>query len=195
MLIHDLSPVFARNARAWSIKSMTALAWVFIGIGSNLGDPPEQITRAMQKLATLSQVHPLMSSLWGSRPVDCPVGSPDFVNAVLGLRSDTSWDPATLLTRLQDLEASFGERDRSVVNSPRYLDLDLLLWGAGRFDLPGLVIPHPRARERSFVMQPLAEIVPNLKWPGAELTVSQLAEGLGMNGLWRLGRVDSTGNQ
>jgi 2-amino-4-hydroxy-6-hydroxymethyldihydropteridine diphosphokinase len=165
---------------------MNALVWVFIGLGSNLGKPAEQITSAMQTLSNFSHGRPLMSSLWISRPVDCPQGSPDFVNAVLGLRSDPNWDPSMLLTRLLALEASFGERDRSLINSPRYLDLDLLLWGEECFDLPGLVIPHPRATERSFVMQPLAEIAPDLKWPGIELTVSELVERLGKNGLWRL---------
>jgi 2-amino-4-hydroxy-6-hydroxymethyldihydropteridine diphosphokinase len=97
------------------------------------------------------------SSLYRSAPVDAD--GPDYVNAVVELR--TGQAPLDLLRSLQAIEARFG-RERPYHHAPRTLDLDLLLYGERRIDMPELAVPHPRWRERAFVLVPLAEIAPEV---------------------------------
>ena len=116
----------------------------------------------------------LKSSLWQTSPVNCPPGSPPFVNAVVGLAPRTGETPETLLGKLRSLEKEFGHRPRKVLNEPRPLDLDLIVFGPETRDTPELVLPHPRAHLRRFVLQPLGEIAPDLVLPGQGKTVAQL---------------------
>jgi 2-amino-4-hydroxy-6-hydroxymethyldihydropteridine diphosphokinase len=128
----------------------------YVGIGGNLGDARATVERAIEALAQLPGSRRVAcSSLYGSAPVDA--GGPDYVNAVAALET-TLMAPA-LLVALQRIEQAEG-RERPYRNAPRTLDLDLLLYGDGRIDSPGLVVPHPRIQERAFVLQPLAEIAP-----------------------------------
>jgi 2-amino-4-hydroxy-6-hydroxymethyldihydropteridine diphosphokinase len=152
--------------------------WVFVALGSNLGDSAEMIRRAFARLQTLSDYPLLRSSLWRSAPVDCPPGSPPFVNAVAGLHPRPDETPQTLLHRLQVLEAEFGRRRGKIPNEPRRLDLDLIAFGARTADLPELVLPHPRAHRRRFVLQPLAEIAPEFILPGQTKSVAELLRSL-----------------
>jgi len=138
----------------------------FVALGSNLGDSAEIIRRAFDRLQTLSTKPLLRSSLWRTTPVDCPPGSPPFVNAVAGLRPRAEETPQSLLRRLQVLEAEFGRRRGNMPNEARLLDLDLIAFGARTVSRPGLVLPHPRAHLRRFVLQPLAEIAPDFVLPG-----------------------------
>jgi 2-amino-4-hydroxy-6-hydroxymethyldihydropteridine diphosphokinase len=138
----------------------------FVALGSNLGDSVEIIRRAFVRLQMLSDAPLLRSSLWRSAPVDCPDGSPPFVNAMAGLRPQADETPQSLLHRLQVLEAEFGRRRGKIPNEPRLLDLDLIAFGARTVNLPELVLPHPRAHLRRFVLQPLAEIAPDFVLPG-----------------------------
>jgi 2-amino-4-hydroxy-6-hydroxymethyldihydropteridine diphosphokinase len=138
----------------------------FVALGSNLGDSAEIVRRAFGRLQTLSDAPLLRSSLWRSTPVDCPPGSPPFVNAVAAFRPRADESPQSLLSQLQVLEAEFGRRRRHMPNEPRLLDLDLIAFGACTVNRPELVLPHPRAHLRRFVLQPLAEIAPEFVLPG-----------------------------
>ena len=151
----------------------------YIALGSNLGDPAVTVQRAMERLEKLSARALVRSTLWRSQPVDCPPGSPDFVNAVVGLAPRRGETPETLLAKLRSLEKEFGRAPKQVLNEPRPLDLDLLAWGEKRRRGATLTLPHPRAHRRKFVLQPLAEIAPDLVLPGQTETVFQLLAGLG----------------
>jgi 2-amino-4-hydroxy-6-hydroxymethyldihydropteridine diphosphokinase len=150
----------------------------YIALGSNVGDSPSILRRAMDQLEAVSRRPMLRSSLWQTTPVDCPPGSPTFVNAVIALHplpDENSW---SLLTKMLLLEKDFGRRPKQVLNEPRRLDLDLISYGDEISARPELVLPHPRAHERRFVLQPLNEIAPNLVLPGRRRTVAQLLTAL-----------------
>ena len=146
----------------------------FIALGSNLGDPKQNVLRAMDRLQDLSEFPLFRSSLWQSTPVDCPPGSPRFINAVVGLLPRASATPERLLDQLQSLEQEFGRRPKTVLNEPRPLDLDLISFRQELRDSERLTLPHPRAHLRRFVLQPLSEIAADLVLPGQVLSVRQL---------------------
>lgn len=149
-----------------------------ISLGSNLGDSARLLRAAVQRLARLSAQPPRCSSLWATTPVDCPPGSPPFVNAVALLVPPAGMSPEQLLAELQGLEREFGRRQKVVLNEPRPLDLDLIWFGSETRSTPELILPHPRAHLRRFVLQPLAELLPEAVFPGQEKTVSELLERL-----------------
>ncbi len=147
-----------------------------VALGSNLGDPRQNILGAMRRLEGLSDGPLLKSSLWQTMPVDCPPGSPLFVNAVVSLRPRAGETPESLLTKLQALEKEFGRRPKKVLNEARPLDLDLIAFASAVRHSDFLVLPHPRAHERRFVLQPLAEISPDLILPGQRSTAAELLQ-------------------
>ncbi len=147
---------------------------VFVALGSNLGDSRQIVLDAMAQLQNLSDQPILKSSLWQTSPVNCPPGSPNFVNAVVGLVPRAGETPESLLQKLRTLENEVGHRPRKVLNEPRPLDLDLIAFGAETRNSPELTLPHPRAHERRFVLQPLNEIAPDLILSGQGKTISQL---------------------
>jgi 2-amino-4-hydroxy-6-hydroxymethyldihydropteridine diphosphokinase len=149
-----------------------------IALGSNLGNSAEILRQTMVRLQQLSDVPLLKSSLWQTSPVDCPAGSPAFVNAVVGLSPRSGETPESLLAKLQGLEKAFGRQRKKVLNEPRRLDLDLVAFGNEMRNTPALMLPHPRAGERRFVLQPLAEIAPDLILPGQPTTVANLLAAL-----------------
>ena len=148
--------------------------WAFIALGANLGHPTNTITDAMLHLERLSDAPLLKSSLWESEPVDCPPGSPKFVNAMAGIAPRIGETPETLLAKLQEIERLLGRKPKTVMNEPRPLDLDLIIFGDETRSGPSLTLPHPRAHQRRFVLQPLAEIASDLILPGQAKTVRQL---------------------
>lgn len=150
----------------------------YIALGSNVGDSPTILRRAMDQLEGLSRQPLRRSSLWQTTPVDCPPGSPTFVNAVVALDPQPEENSWSLLTKMLALEKEFGRRPKQVLNEPRRLDLDLIAYGGEISERPELVLPHPRAHERRFVLQPLSEIAPNLILPGHRRTVAQLLAAL-----------------
>src|SRR3989454_7693700 len=101
----------------------------FIALGSNLGDPKQNVVQAMDRLQELSDTPLLRSSLWQTTPVDCPPGSPLFVNAVVGLVPREGETPESLLEKLQTIEKEFGRQPKKILNEPRPLDLDLIAFG------------------------------------------------------------------
>lgn len=150
----------------------------FIALGSNLGDSRRLIARAMERLQEFSD-HPLnKSSLFETAPVDCPPGSPNFVNAMVGLVPRNHETLESLLKKLQELEKEFGRAPKKVLNEPRPLDLDLIAFGNEVRSTPELTLPHPRAHLRRFVLEPLAEIAPDLVLPGQGRPVAALLQDL-----------------
>jgi 2-amino-4-hydroxy-6-hydroxymethyldihydropteridine diphosphokinase len=145
-----------------------------VALGSNLGDSQKIILDALARLQKFSDEPALKSSLWQTSPVNCPPGSPKFVNAVVGFIPQKKETPESLLKKLRELEKEFGRAPKKVLNEPRPLDLDLIAFGNETRNSPELILPHPRAYERRFVLQPLSEIAPELILPGQEKTVSQL---------------------
>lgn len=150
----------------------------FIALGGNLGNAARTINEAIRHLERLSDVPLLKSSLWESDPVDCPPNSPKFVNAVVGMSPRLGETPETLLIRLQEIERLFGRRPKTVMNEPRPLDLDLITFDAETRSYPALTLPHPRASQRRFVLQPLSEIAPELILPGQSKSVRELLAAL-----------------
>ena len=157
---------------------MTPPPLAIVALGSNLAEPRQSVLRAIDLLQALSDSPLLKSSLWQTAPVDCPPGSPVFVNAVVGLVPRTGETPESLLAKLQALEEQFGRRPKKVINEPRPLDLDLIAFGDEVRQSDLLALPHPRAHERRFVLQPLAEIAPDLILPGQRRTAAELLEKL-----------------
>ena len=149
-----------------------------IALGSNLGDSRQIILDAMTQPQTISDSPILKSSLWQTAPVDCPPGSLNFLNAVAGLVVRAGETPESFLKKLREVEKEFGRVPKTVLNEPRPLDLDLIMFGFETRDTPELILPHPRAHLRRFVLQPLSEIAPDLILPGQGRTVSQLLAGL-----------------
>jgi 2-amino-4-hydroxy-6-hydroxymethyldihydropteridine diphosphokinase len=145
-----------------------------VALGSNLGDSRRMVLDAMDRLRDLSAAPLLTSSLWQTSPVDCPPGSPPFINAVVGLVPRLGETPESLLRKLKALEVEFGRRPKKIQNEPRPLDLDLIVFGQETLSTKDLVLPHPRAHERRFVLQPLSEIAPKLVLPGQPASVDQL---------------------
>lgn len=145
----------------------------FVALGSNLGDSQRVLREAMQQLQAISRQPLVQSSLWQTAPVDCPPGSPPFVNAVVALVPDDRETPESLLAKLQALEKKFGRQPKKVLNEPRPLDLDLIAFGRETRNTPELTLPHPRAHLRRFVLQPLSEIAPDLVLPGQTKSVVQ----------------------
>ena len=128
----------------------------------------------MLRLQNFSSLPILKSSLWQTSPVNCPPDSPPFVNAAVGLTTRAGETPESLLEKLRRLETEFGRQPERILNEPRPLDLDLITFGTETRDTPGLVLPHPQAHLRRFVLQPLGEIAPDLILPGQCKTVLQL---------------------
>ena len=160
------------------IQSSESSKLAFVALGSNLGDSRQIIQQAFERIQEFSTATVLKSSLWQTSPVNCPPGSPIFVNAVAGLVPLLEETPESLLKKLQNLEKEFGRHSKKVFNEPRPLDLDLITFGNEERNSPGLVLPHPRAHERKFVLQPLCEIAPSLILLGQKEMVAQLLAGL-----------------
>lgn len=129
---------------------------VYIGIGSNLDDPVQQVRSAIEALRALSEVL-AVSSLYRTAPWG-KTDQPEFVNAVVAL--NTKLRPRQLLQALKWLESKLGRAETSERWGPRRIDFDILVFGDEEIDDGDLVIPHPRLHERAFALVPLAEIAP-----------------------------------
>ena len=135
----------------------------YVGLGSNLDRPREQVLAALDELDRLPQTRVVSRSrLYRSAPLGYEA-QPDFINAVA--RIDTGLQPPLLLAELQAIEQRHG-RERPFPDAPRTLDLDLLLYGDEVIASTSLTVPHPRMHERAFVLRPLAEICPAASVPG-----------------------------
>ena len=132
--------------------------WVraFIGLGANAGDPLTQIEQAMAALMSLPATVGLQRSrLYRTAPWQAQ--GPDFINAMVQL--DTQLSAPELWVQMQRIEQAAG-RIRPFHHAPRTLDLDLIFYGQAVINSPALVLPHPRWRERAFVLRPLSDLAP-----------------------------------
>jgi 2-amino-4-hydroxy-6-hydroxymethyldihydropteridine diphosphokinase len=127
----------------------------FVGLGSNQGDPRAQLRTAVAALPDVTAVSPL----YETEPVGGPAGQPPYLNVVVELSTDRS--ARELLEAGQRLEAAAG-RVRAERFGPRTLDVDVLLVEGEELDDPDLAVPHPRMWQRRFVLQPLADLAPEL---------------------------------
>ena len=132
----------------------------YLGLGSNLGKREENINLALRYIKALKKTKVIKaSSFYETEPQGGPVKSPRFINAVAKLR--TELPPAELFRELKSLEVKLG-RKNSRRFYPRIIDLDILFYGRKKINLPYLKIPHPRIRERDFVLRPLKEVAPHI---------------------------------
>src|SRR5512141_224705 len=104
-------------------------AEVIIALGSNLGDPRQHVLAAIERLQAFAASSFFRSSLWETEPIDCPPGSPLFINAVVAFFPKPDQTPESLLKDLQELEKQFGREQKKVLNEARPLDLDLIAFG------------------------------------------------------------------
>ncbi len=153
---------------------MKVLHSAVIGLGANLGDSAAVLRQAAHALNGAASDFvgsrvTAASALYASQPVAAQ--GPDYLNAVLMM--ETPLGAQALLHALLALERRHG-RQRSVLNAPRTLDLDILLFDDQVLKQPGLSVPHPRLAHRRFVLEPLAEIAPDLRIPGLESNVREL---------------------
>ena len=137
---------------------------VYLGIGSNLQGPIQQVRQAIMAIAGLPQTQLMAQSrLYRSAPMG-PQPQPDYINAVVCV--DTDLAAAELLEALHGLEQTQGRVRDGSRWGPRTLDVDILLYGDESINQPQLVVPHPGLHERNFVLYPLSEIAPALVIPG-----------------------------
>lgn len=165
--------------RAGQTKCVSAEpTMAYVALGANIGDPVETVRLAAAEIVGASLGQALGSSLWQTEPVDCPPGSPPFSNAALGFEANPGTTPESLLEWLLQLEARLGRQRTGLANEPRKIDLDLIAFGDEQRNTVTLILPHPRAHERQFVLGPLAEIAPGLTFPGQTKTVQTLLDEL-----------------
>ena len=141
---------------------------VGIALGSNLGDRAAQLRAAVAAIRAFAEPPILLSQVYETAPVDCPPGSPAFLNAAMEI--GFSGEIHDLLLRLQAIEQA---QDRPAVhgrNSPRTVDLDILYADDLTLETPELTLPHPRLMERAFVLRPLCDFAPNRMLPGRTAT-------------------------
>lgn len=150
-----------------------------IALGSNLGDSLDILERSLKRLSESPGVSVKSKSSWYKTVPIGPV-QPDFLNGCALLEVEKT--PEDLLLLLQTVEKEFG-RDRDVRWGPRTLDLDLLLFDRAILHTPHLQIPHPRIRERAFVLVPLAQIAPDLIEPVSGKTIGRLLQDVDTSGV------------
>lgn len=146
---------------------------VYLSLGSNLGDRAENLRTAIEKLAELGSVTAI-SSFYETEPVEL-TAQPWFLNCAVKL--DTEKMPRQLIAGILSLEQSMG-RQRKQKKGPRTIDIDILFFGHSVIEIPSLTVPHPKLHERRFVLEPLAEIAPELRHPIFKRTIRELRDAL-----------------
>ncbi len=145
---------------------------VYIGVGSNLDNPQQQVTTAIEDLKAITEFNFITTSSLYKTPPMGPQDQPDYINAVTKISSGIS--ATAVLDKLQEIEQLHG-RVRETRWGPRSLDLDILLYGDQVIDIPRLKIPHPGLNLRAFVLYPLVEIEPKFTLPNGILLTKQIA--------------------
>ena len=143
---------------------MSSPACAYVGLGSNLDDPVQQVRRALHALDALPRTRLLRHSRLYRTPPWGITAQPAFVNAVAELSSELT--PCDLLAAMLAVECAQGRRRDDLQWGPRTIDLDLLSYGQLQLTEPGLVLPHPHIGARAFVLVPLAELDASLLIPG-----------------------------
>jgi len=143
---------------------------VYLGLGSNLGDREAMLEAAVSALESPRLHVRRVSPVYETEPMDVP-GQHWFLNQVA--EAETDLFPLQLLHRTTKVEARLGRR-RLAPKGPRTIDIDILLFGNSVVTTPVLEIPHPRFRDRRFVLAPLADLAPDLRDPVTRKTVREL---------------------
>jgi len=146
---------------------------VYLSLGSNVGDLAANLREAIDRLGALGQVA-AVSSFYETEPVEV-TGQSWFLNCAVKL--DTEKMPKQLLSGILDLEREMG-RKRTQVKGPRNIDIDILLFGTSIIETKGLTIPHPGLHQRRFVLEPLAEIAPEVRHPVFKRSIRELRDAL-----------------
>jgi 2-amino-4-hydroxy-6-hydroxymethyldihydropteridine diphosphokinase len=146
-----------------------------LSVGSNLGDRLGYLQGAVSSLADTPEVWATgVSPVYETAPVDAPEGSKDFLNAVVLV--DTTLSPRTLLERALAIEDAYGRERTGERSAPRTLDVDVIMVGDRRVDDDDLVLPHPKAHERAFVLAPWHDLEPDAELPGRGPVADLLAK-------------------
>jgi len=145
-----------------------------VGLGSNLGDRLDNLRAARDAILAISNVKPptLSSAIYETEPVGCEPGAEKFLNAVIEF--DYEGRPANLLEQLIRIEEALGRKRDHPKNVSRAIDIDLLYCGDCSIEDERLRLPHPRMHLRKFVLQPLADVRPDLILPNQKRTVREL---------------------
>ncbi len=167
------------RASVAEVPALQGSPLAIIGLGANLAaadSPPlGTLQLALESMANLSKGPVLVSSWWETEPLDCPPGSPRFINGV-AVFSPQDASPHRLLRDLQRIEERFGRVRSGTRNAARPLDLDVLCVGDTQCSDEILTLPHPRMHTRRFVLVPLLEVLPEFVIPGFSLSAIKLLE-------------------
>ena len=146
---------------------------VYLSLGSNIGDRAANLNAAINRLRTLGKVIQV-SSLYETEPVEF-TAQPWFLNCAVELETEKT--PQDLMAAILEIEQQMG-RKRTQKKGPRSIDIDTLLFGDSIVETKGLTIPHPALQERRFVLEPLAEIAPDVRHPRLKQTIQKLRDAL-----------------
>lgn len=150
---------------------------VALSLGSNLpylNQSSKEIVLSVLEILRRISIESKASSLYRTEPIDCPDGVDDFINAAILLRLHATTSAQALLVILQGIEADFGRQRGAEQNQARTLDIDIISYGNQKLVSDDLILPHPRASARRFVLMPLAEIESELVLPGQSASIAQL---------------------
>ena len=145
---------------------------IYLSLGSNIGDREGNLRQAVERLASLDVRVLHASRIYETEPLDYK-NQAWFLNQVV--EAETALFPMQLLTRIGRVERELG-RVRAVPKGPRTIDIDILFYAAAVVETARLEIPHPRIAERRFVLEPLAELAPDLRHPVTHRSVRQMLE-------------------
>jgi 2-amino-4-hydroxy-6-hydroxymethyldihydropteridine diphosphokinase len=150
---------------------------VYLSLGTNLGDRESNLRTAIAKLGELGEVV-AVSSFYETEPVDV-TNQPWFLNCAVALRTELM--PKLFLSKMLGIEQQMGRR-RTQAKGPRNIDIDILLFGNSVISAPQLDVPHPAMHQRRFVLEPLAEIAPEVRHPVFRRSMRELLQALPHNG-------------